>query len=68
MRRDTSDTSVANEILIVVAKFPQCSSGSVQALRVPQLAYSTISKIMGKIGWWFGTVFIFPCIGNSHPN
>ena len=19
-------------------------------------------------GWWFGTFFIFPCIGNNHPN
>ena len=21
-----------------------------------------------KTGWWFGTFFIFPCIGNNHPN
>jgi len=19
-------------------------------------------------GWWFGTFFIFPCIGNNNPN
>ena len=21
-----------------------------------------------KTGWWFGTFFIFPYIGNNHPN
>ena len=25
-------------------------------------------KVLVTSGWWFGTVFIFPYIGNSHPN
>ena len=37
---------------------------------------SSLTKIMNipymnilyHPGWWFGTLFIFPCIGNNHPN
>ena len=25
-------------------------------------------KFTSKTGWWFGTFFIFPYIGNNHPN
>ena len=29
----------------------------------------TIGKLIIRItGWWFGTFFIFPYIGNNHPN
>jgi hypothetical protein len=27
-----------------------------------------IPKIAIQSGWWFGTFFIFPYIGNNHPN
>ena len=31
------------------------------------------TRLAGKVliyrsGWWFGTFFIFPYIGNNHPN
>jgi hypothetical protein len=25
-------------------------------------------NIIYRSGWWFGTFFIFPYIGNNHPN
>jgi hypothetical protein len=25
-------------------------------------------SIVSPSGWWFGTLFIFPYIGNAHPN
>jgi len=28
----------------------------------------TLSGQHINIGWWFGTFFIFPLIGNNHPN
>jgi hypothetical protein len=27
-----------------------------------------LSDIEQRTGWWFGTFFIFPYIGNNHPN
>jgi hypothetical protein len=31
--------------------------------------FQTVSKPIKYItGWWFGTFFIFPYIGNNHPN
>ena len=29
---------------------------------------SQISSAATQSGWWFGTFFIFPYIGNNHPN
>jgi hypothetical protein len=40
----------------------------------PQLASSSVHQekevraITTYTGWWFGTCFIFPYIGNTHPN
>jgi hypothetical protein len=27
-----------------------------------------VSILQWYTGWWFGTFFIFPYIGNNHPN
>ena len=42
---------------------------------LPSATKSNIQKRMdefqwkeSKPGWWFGTFFVFPCIGNNHPN
>ena len=37
-------------------------TGWVFVSKFPSLQYPTVS------GWWFGTFFIFPYIGNHHPN
>ena len=31
-------------------------------------AISETSRTSFETGWWFGTFFIFPYIGNNHPN
>ena len=33
-----------------------------------QCSSVTTRAILIETGWWFGTFFIFPCIGNNHPN
>ena len=30
--------------------------------------FSKLQSCKPKSGWWFGTFFIFPYIGNNHPN
>ena len=35
---------------------------------IPFLSIFQYSKMMFITGWWFGTFFIFPYIGNNHPN
>ena len=56
--------------------------GHVTPLHLPQMISSESHLVPGvscghgkmpgffscKSGWWFGTCFIFPCIGDNHPN
>ena len=34
----------------------------------PKLCLLVNKKNMNTTGWWFGTFFIYPYIGNNHPN
>ena len=51
----------------------QCTSPRVgRRTNVANFMSSTILNYdwrwQSTTGWWFGTFFIFPCIGNNHPN
>ena len=48
---------------ISVAKM--CCPGS---LGLPTLVMALVMVLAYSSGWWFGTFFIFPYIGNNHPN
>ena len=42
-----------------------------EAFKNRRMFLKTLHMLMGpkwKTGWWFGTFFIFPYIGNNHPN
>ena len=67
-------------MMILFRSSQECNQGTLEARRfaasqgvsalVPQRfcgKYIIMDEIM-ESGWWFGTFFIFPYIGDSHPN
>jgi hypothetical protein len=51
---------------------PQCHSGCRSSGDHYEISFEIVkfSDTLEKYttGWWFGTFFIFPCIGKNHPN
>ena len=45
-----------------------CGKGSCTCGSKPEIPLELEEDIHLSTGWWFGTFFIFPYIGNSHPN
>ena len=60
----------SSERSIAKLEFPHvdCVDSNVAALFVKELLILNSNPHQSTTGWWFGTFFIFPYVGNNHPN